>query len=143
MSVGESSGPIHPVPTRRSGYRYLFYDKHHGRGGPDAAQWLPTLSHDEEFLVFDIADFHDLSDERGCLYGVQFRTHGVIPRLGTGGEQIAEYPRARANEPWHGYPVWPVSGQQNRPPRIVFLALENANLLTTRERKRLEKGKPA
>ncbi len=37
MSIGETSGPIHPVLTRRSGYRYLFYDKHHGRGAPDAA----------------------------------------------------------------------------------------------------------
>ena len=62
MSIGETSGPIHPVPTRRSEYRYLFYDKHHGRGGPDAAQWLPSLSQDEEFAVFDLADRDELSE---------------------------------------------------------------------------------
>ena len=71
MSIGETSGPIHSVPTRRSGYLYLFYDKHHGRGGPEAAQWLPSLSLDDEFDVFDVADRDDLSDERGWLYGMQ------------------------------------------------------------------------
>jgi hypothetical protein len=68
MSVGESSGSIHDIPTRKSGYRYLFYDKHHGAGGHDAAQWL--ISRDEEFRVFDLADEHDLADDRQWLYGI-------------------------------------------------------------------------
>ena len=73
MSIGETSGPIHRVPTRRSGYLYLFYNKHHGRGGPEAAQWLPGLSRDDEFAVFDVADRDDLSDVRGWLYGMRPR----------------------------------------------------------------------
>src|SRR5437016_1851091 len=88
MSVGETSGPIHHVPTRRSGYHYQFYDKHHGRGAPDVARWLPSMSHDEEFTVFDTADLHDISDERGWIYGVRPRDGaGEIPDLGTWGQQ--------------------------------------------------------
>jgi hypothetical protein len=95
MSVGESSGPIHPVLTQRSGYRYLFYDKHHGRGGYDAAQWLESLSQADEFAVFDIADEDGLSDLRGWLYRIRPRHDaGYIPDLGTWGQQVAEFPIA-------------------------------------------------
>ena len=71
MSSGETSGPIHPVPTQRSGFRYHFYDKHHGRGGPAAAQWLPSMGREDEFAVFDTADLHEILDERGWLYGIR------------------------------------------------------------------------
>ena len=142
MSTGESSGPIHPVPTRRSGYRYLFYDKHHGLDR-HAARWVADLSQGEEFLVFDEADFHDLSDDRGCLYGVRPRVEGRIPKLGTKGEQVAEFPRARPNQPWHGYPAWPLGGERHGPPKRVFQKMEDSGLLSTRDRKRLEKGKNA
>ena len=82
MSTGETAGPIHPVPTRRSGYRYLFYEKHHGRGGTDAARWLPTLSQEQEFAVFDAADQAEISDERGWLYGIRPRDDlGKIPDM--------------------------------------------------------------
>jgi len=149
MSIGETSGPIHPVLTRRSGYRYLFYDKHHGRGGPDAAQWLPILSRDDEFAVFDVADRDDLSDERGWLYGMRPRHEaGHIPDLGTWAQQIAEFPLARPNHPWHGYPLWPLGedspenrkGEQGRPSKSVFLKMEAVGLITHRERKKLYKG---
>ena len=71
----------------------LFYDKHHGRGGPDAPQWLAGLSQDDEFGVFDVADQDDLADERGWLYGMRPRhVAGHIPDLGTWGQQIAEFP---------------------------------------------------
>lgn len=149
MSVGESSGPIHPVPTQRSGYRYLFYDKHHGRGSPDAAQWLVNLSRDEEFAVFDAADQNDFSDERGWLYGLRARQiGGHIPDLGTWGQQIAEFPLARSIDPWHGYPIWPLGeqgpenrkGEKGRPSKSVFLRMEAAGLITHRERKKLYKG---
>ena len=150
MSVGETSGPIHPIPTRRSGYRYQFYDKHHGRGArrSDAARWLPSLSRQEEFAVFDTADWHEIADERGWLYGVRAKdAAGVIPDLGTRGEQIAEFPFARPNETWHGYPLWPLSeegpanrrGEKARPSKEVFLRMEAEGLLTPRERKRLLK----
>jgi hypothetical protein len=149
MSVGETSGPIHPVPTQRSGYRYQFYDKHHGRGAPDAARWLPSTSEDEEFAVFDAADLGEISDERGWLYGVRPRSDGgVIPDLGTWGQQIAEFPFARPNETWHGYPQWPLveagpqnrKGEKSRPTKVVFRRMVAAGMLTHREWKRLYKG---
>jgi hypothetical protein len=149
MATGETSGAIHPDPTQRSGHRYLFYEKHHGRGGPDAAQWLPDLSRDDEFAVFNAADLHDISDERNWLYGVRIDADGKVLFLGTAGQQIAEFPFARPNEPWHGYPHWPLKdagpenrrGEKLRPSKSVFLKLEAANLLTTRDRKRLFRRK--
>jgi hypothetical protein len=149
MSVGESSGPVHPVPTRRSGYRYQFHDKHHGRGGPDAARWLPSLSREVEFAIFDTADLIELSDEHGRLYGIGPRGEaGDIPDLGTWGEQVAEFPYARPNEAWHGYPVWPLvehgpenrRGEKSRPSKQVFQRMVQVGILTPRERKRLYKG---
>jgi hypothetical protein len=147
MSSGEDSGPIHPVPTRRSRYRYLFYNRHHGYD-QRAAQWLPDLSHDEEFAIFDTADFHELSDERGWLYGIRVGAGGVLLDVGTWGQQVAEFPHARPNEPWHGYPLWPLKeagppnrrGEKHRPSRDVFRKMEDARLLTPRDRKRLLKG---
>ena len=147
MSVGEAgSGPIHPVPTRRSGYRYLFSEKHHGRGGPDAARWI--LTHDEEFGVFDLADFHDLSDERGWLYGIRRDPDGRLVDLGTWNQQVAEFPHTREREPWHGYPLWPLKalgpdnrkGEKYRPSKEVFRKMEESGLLTLRECRRLVKG---
>jgi hypothetical protein len=149
MSVGETSGPIHPIPTRRNGYRYQFYDKHHGRGASDAARWLPELSQDEEFAVFDVADWNEIADERGYLYGIRPRdAAGEFPDLGVWGEQVAEFPSARPNETWHGYPLWPLSeggpanrkGEKARPSKAVFERMEAAGMLTRREKKRLYKG---
>ena len=110
MSVGREPGHLHPLPTRTSGYRYFFYDKHHGRGGPEAAQWAPDLSDDEEFGIFDQADTLDLSDERGNLYGI---LNGPEPDqvhryLGTCRQQIAKFPVAHPRADWHGYPLGPL-----------------------------------
>jgi hypothetical protein len=147
MATGDDSGPIHPVPTRRSGYRYQSYKIHHGRGGRDDAQWLPTLSHDEEFAVFDTADFHEISAERR-LYGVLTGPEGGVLGLGTWGQQVAEFPYARPNQSWHGYPLWPLKeagppnrrDEKHRPPKAVFLRMEAVNLINARDRKRLMKG---
>ncbi len=146
MATGETSGPIHPVATRRSGHRYLFYVKHHGGG--DAAKWLQELTPDDEFTIFDTADFHDLSCERGWLYGVRNGLGGEVLALGTDRQQIAEFPHARSNEPWHGYPVWPLKeegpenrkGEKFRPAPVVFKNMEKTGLITTQERMRLMKG---
>ena len=70
MSVGGEPGHLHPRATARSNYRYFFYDKHHGRGGPEAAMWSPELSDDDEFAIFDQADLLEFSDEHGNLYGI-------------------------------------------------------------------------
>jgi hypothetical protein len=48
MSGGGEPGHLHPEVSARSGYRYFFYDKHHGRGGPEAARWSPELSDKDE-----------------------------------------------------------------------------------------------
>ena len=147
MATGADSGPIHPSATRRSEYRYLFSSKHHGHGGSDAAQWLPTLSPDAEFSVFETADFHGVSDEGGSLFGVLIENREVLS-LGTQDQQIAKFPSARPGEPWHGYPLWPLReeppierrGEKHRPSKDVFLKMETAGLLSARDRKRLMKG---
>lgn len=146
MASGESSGPIHPDATR-NGKRYLFSAKHHGHD-PNASRWLPALSRDEEFSVFDTADFHIVRDERGWLYGVRIGSSGDVLELGTWGQQVAEFPLARPSEPWHGYPLWPLKevgssnrrGEKHRPPKGVFVRMEAEGLIRTRDRKRLQKG---
>jgi hypothetical protein len=148
MSIGEDAGEIHPMQTRRSHHRYLFYVKHHG-GDHRAARWCPEISREAEFAIFDTADDLEISDERGWLYGVGARdADDHLPELGTWGQQVAEFPRARPEQPWHGYPLWPLedAGPQNRrgefarPSKQVFRIMVERGLLTDRERKRLTKG---
>jgi hypothetical protein len=124
-------------------------DKHHGRGAKDAAQWLEEMTQQDEFDVFDMADRHEIADERGWLYGVRPRDEsGKIPDLGTWGQQVAEFPYARPDETWHGYPLWPLGeaapenrkGEKGRPSKAVFLRLEEVEMITRRERKKLYKG---
>lgn len=107
------------------------------------------MSLDEEFAVFDTADANGISDERGWLYGVRPRdVEGEIPDLGTWGQQIAEFPHARPDETWHGYPLWPLveagpqnrRGEKSRPSKDVFSRMVEMGLLTVCERKRLQKG---
>ena len=97
MSTGETAGPIHPVPTGRSGHRDMFYTKHPGQGGFDATQWLPDFSQDNEFAIFDTTDFHDISDDRDWPYGVEISQDGKVLYLGTSGQQLAEFPFSRRN----------------------------------------------
>ena len=137
---------VHTHTTNRSGYGYQFTPKHHG-GDWDAAQWLPSLTLDEEFAVFDSGDEHDSSDKQGRLYGVR-RSNDMLLDLGTWAQQIAEFPAVRTGVEWHGYPIWAVNelapgnrrGENGRPDKEVFLKMERAGLLTLRERKRLFKG---
>lgn len=137
---------VHPVTTEVRNRQYQFTPKHHG-AGPNAAQWLPSLTYAEEFAVFNVADRHELSDRREWLYGLQ-PLGDALQDLGTFEEQIAELPLAPAGQPWHGYPIWPLSkiapagrrGEKSRPGREVFDKMEKASLLTARQRKRLFKG---
>src|SRR5438552_3288422 len=105
MSVGGEPGHLHPLPTRRNGHRYFFYDKHHGRGGPEAAQWALDLSEDHEFGIFDQADDLDLSDERGNLYGIRLgpEPERRVLALGTLRQQIAKFPASQGRPHWHGF----------------------------------------
>ncbi|OYV87281.1 MAG: hypothetical protein B7Z73_10345 [Planctomycetia bacterium 21-64-5] len=136
----------HPTVTVRSNFRYQFTPKHHGQD-PDAAQWLPGLTLDEEFEVFNTADEHVLTDDRRWLYGIR-RSGDTLQDLGTWSQQVAAFPAARSGELWHGYPIWAVNGlapgnrrgEKMRPEKEVFLRMERAGLLTARQRKRLFKG---
>ncbi len=146
MSTGEDSGPIHPIPTKTN-KRYLFYKKHHGHD-PDAAQWLPELSHEEEFQIFFTADEKDIVDDGGRLYGVRVDAGQKVLYLGTRNEQIAKFPVPRSATVWHGYPHYPLKaagaenrqGEEDRPSKRVFMKMENAGLISARDRKRLMKG---
>ena len=146
MATGETSNPIQPVPTR-TGKQYLFSDKHHGLV-PDAAQWLRDLSREDEFAIFDTADTFELCDDRGRLYGLRRNPEGRILKLGTRDEQIAEFPFARPNAPWHGYPIYPLreagpenrQGEKHRPSRDVFDKMVAVGLLQNSQMKRLMKG---
>jgi hypothetical protein len=147
MSGGQID-PVHPNRTRRNGYRYLFSSKHHGGGAPGDARWLPSLTREEEFSVFDTADDHDLSDDRQWLYGVLRSDEGEIRYLGTWKQQLAEFPVATSGMPWHGYPIWPLKelappnrqGEKFRPGKEVFQKMEEAGLITESQRRRLYKG---
>lgn len=141
---------IHAEVTRRSRYRYQFTPKHHG-ADRNAAQWLPGLSLAQEFSVFDLADEHELSDDRGRLYGLLMTADAGVQFIGTRNEQVAEFPVAREGEPWHGYPVYPLAsadvsrrgGESGRPAKAVFVRMEQVGLLSVQERKRLMRGKYA
>jgi hypothetical protein len=140
----------HPQPTERSGYRYLFTVKHHGHAGhPRDAQWSPGLTLDQEFSVFNGADRDDISDAEANLYGaLREGDIGLLP-LGTWGQLVARFPVANEGQPWHGYPLGPLSGtgpenrrgDQFKAPKEVFRKMELVNLITEAERRRLEKGK--
>jgi hypothetical protein len=148
-SAGEED-PVHHAPTRRSEYCYCFTGKHHGRGKRDDARWLPEpeLSRVEEFTVFDTADFHNISDAGGRLYGVLKGADGNLRELGMWQQEIAEFPVANPGVPWHGYPIWAVNefAPPNRardnvkPSKAVFQQMVNAGLITRRDQKRLSKG---
>lgn len=132
--------------TDRSRFRYQFTPKHHG-GDAEASQWDPSLRLDEEFEVFNLADWHYLSDERGWMYGIR-RLGNELQDLGTWAQQVAEFPSARSGEAWHGYPIWAINelapsnrrGQKMCPDKEVFAKMEDAGLLTKQQRKRLLKG---
>lgn len=147
MPNGHYPGPLHPERTRRSGYEYFFYDKHHKAGYSEHAQWLPEMTHDEEFAVFDMGDFHDLSNEKGDLYGLRL-SEGKVMALGTRDEQVAEFPVAQAGHAWHGYPVWPIMRldqdrrrRKSPAPLKVLAKMRDAGLITESKRKRLARGK--
>ena len=147
MPVLISDAP-HRHVTQRSEYRYQFTAKHHG-ANHQATQWQPRVTLEEEFQVFDLADAFEIFDDGGSLYGI-WRNGDVLQILGTWNQQIAKFPHARANEVWHGYPVWPISklapdnryGNKNDdlPAKAVFLRMEAVGLLTHRQCLRLKKG---
>ncbi len=145
---GVDACPEHNQRTRSvRQLRYCFAIKHHGFDG-NAAQWVPDLSREDEFSIFDEADWLEITDEDGNLYGLR-RDEGLeMLDLGTRGEQIAKF-WENGDQPWHGFPSWPLAedAPENRrrlpAPREALLKMEQAGLLLPEQRKRLFKGKPA
>ena len=138
---------IHPERTRRRNLQYQFTPKHHG-GDRDAARWRPDLTDDEEFSVFDLGDYNDISDTSDYLFGILPGSDGDLRIIGYWNEQIGEFPFARANQPWHGYPCWPLLGDtaptnRKSPDKMVFQKLREKELITEQQRKRLVKGDDA
>src|SRR5438132_12248830 len=95
----------HPVATRVNGLRYLFTAKHHGGWKSPHATWLPTLTDDQEFSVFDDGDANALSDGAGNLFGALSDGQGGMDDLGTRCVQIDKFWRAHLYNPWHAYTV--------------------------------------
>jgi hypothetical protein len=139
---------IHTDRTERRQLMYLFTAKHHGASGSDAATWLPELSLAEEFSVFDMADLHDLSSSDGSLYGIMRDEDDGLRYLGTWRQQVAEFPAATIDGPWHGYPLYPLKdmgpenrrGEKCRPAKDVFKKMEQEGVISARQKKRLMKG---
>lgn len=140
----------HSETTKRRGLTYQFTPKHHGgKDNKGQAQWLPSLTFEEEFSIFDHADKHDLSDDSGRLYGILRQPEEDVRILGTRDEQVAEFPVARKGEAWHGYPVYPLAssestgrgGETGKPEKVVFQKMEEVGLLSKSERRRLMGGK--
>src|SRR6266851_1964149 len=138
----------HSVTTKHRGLSYQFTPKHHGGPGHQGqAQWLPKLTLEEEFSVFDSAVEHDLSDEDGRLYGILKTREIGVQFLGTRDEQVAEFPVAREGEAWHGYPGYPLAnteaprrgGEAGKPAKVVFVKMERVGLLSKQQRARLMK----
>jgi hypothetical protein len=135
----------HPRHTRRRQFRYLFTSKHHGGHGD--GQWLPSLSEDDEFAVFESADDLDLSDEDGNFFGA-LPEGDSLRMLGTRHEQIAMFPLMAEGSPWHGYPLWALDksgpanrrNQKHRPAKGVFDKMVEARLIDEPKRRRLMKG---
>jgi hypothetical protein len=143
----ENLGPEYQRPTRRSGYRYQFYIKHHSKANSNYAQWLETLSQDEEFAVFESADEHEIANPRGDLFGLHLGAGGEILVLGTRDEQVAEFPFARPGQAWHGYPMWPLKRSEEASrgtypvPREALNRMVDVGLLTRSQKSRLSRGK--
>jgi hypothetical protein len=142
---------LHPERTSRRHLVYCFYPKHHGAGSSTDACWLPELTRPEEFAVFEMADYNDLSDEAGNLYGLRIVVideKRLFEELGTRHELIARFWAAEEQEHWHGHPLWPVrekrslnrKRQRYSPPREVLDRMVESGVLTLNQSRRLKTG---
>ena len=145
MPSGEDPCQVHHEVTRRRGLFYCFSTKHHGSGASDASQWIMGLEPSDEFAIFDQADWHDLADPKGNLYGLRISGDAILD-LGSLGEKVAKFWMAHEGQSWHGFPLYPLApqGPANRRqapfPRDVLKRMENEGLLRPEQRRRLEKG---
>jgi hypothetical protein len=143
--------PEHPEVTRRGRLRYIFHPKHHLGGLRSVAQWSPHISQVEEFGIFDAADRLEIADGSGNLYGVLLSIDGEVRAIGTWDEQVAFFPVAGANEPWHGYPLFPANeslAKRKPPPKrnvpvAVFRRMSATGMLSIDDSNRLARGRHA
>ncbi len=148
---------IHDHVTERGHLRYCFTPKHHGAGRSSDSRWLRALTRPEEFQVFDMADFHELRDEDGDLYGLRILGdpgNRQLLELGDKHEYIARFwAEGRPEDPWHGHPLWPIrskhddrrpKGAENRakqgccPPQKVFDRMVERRILSASKASRLK-----
>jgi hypothetical protein len=146
MAGEEYPGPLHDERTRRSGYQYFFYDKHHNPHNRNDAQWLPELSHEEEFEIFNLADVHEISGTNGDLFGLRRSPQGKVLPLGTEKQQVAKFPWTHEGRAWHGYPLWPIKrGDEDRTrlpaPQDALRRMEEIGWLDSNQRRRIGGGK--
>lgn len=146
---GVDACPEHDQRTRSERHlRYCFSIKHHG-GQKNAAQWVPDLSHEDEFAIFDDADFHELADDDGNLYGLRRDAELNLLPLGTFDEQITKFWWIDANTPWHGSPLWHLKGlgpgnRKTDPiPKEALEKMQMAGFIQAEHSRRLRKGKNA
>ncbi len=147
-----SEDDVHVARTRLNHLSYCFTPKHHGAGSASDSCWLLELPRPEEFQVFDMADFHQLTDNRGNLYGLRIKEAGgkrQLLELGTKHERIARFwAEEREYAHWHGHPLWPIdedqpsnrARQSHRPPKEVFDRLIEEALLSRPKARRLRNG---
>jgi hypothetical protein len=147
----------HPALTARRNLAYVFTPKHHGASQTSSC-WLPALTLDEEFAIFDradgvvvqppILDNRQVADANGNLYGYEMLPNGSLREIGTWHQQLAEFPVQAAGANWHGYPIWPIGpqapqnlqGQKCRPDSQIFDRMVQLGNITPGQRKRLKKG---
>lgn len=143
---GGNTGPIYK-DANPSGKRYQFYWAHHGRGTKDDSQWLSVITHREEFLIFAESDQHEIADGNGNLFGTR-RQGATVLELGTRGERIAKFWCANEGSPWHRFPLYPLKRDvpenrkeyECRPPKNVFVKMQEAGLIDETTRVRLFRG---
>ena len=137
---------LHPIKTTR-GRPYRFTDKHHAHPKGDHACWLPSISRDVEFSLFQGAEAGDFGDERGNLYNVH-RDNEEYLEIGTRHELIAIFWNPHSVAEWHGHPLWPIKvrGAMNRknqayaPPRMPLQRMADSNRISRRDADRLLRG---
>ena len=119
LFVSSQSGPAGVLfgPTA-NGRSYLSLNAHRGQN-PKKSQWALDLRRAAEFGIFEAADAADHRDANGHFWGV--RDSDGSP-LGTHGERLAKFPRTQNEfDPWHGYPVTPMSGRDSELPTDTII----------------------
>jgi hypothetical protein len=120
-----------------SGKMYQSIIKHRD-SNPSEAQWLSTISPQDEYALFDTADQSQWLDASGDYWSLR------IDRkvLGAEGERISKHPNpSNILVPWHGYPASPARrGGGDKPARTIIEAWLSAQLINRSFAKRLKKA---